>query len=663
MKTFAEFGKRKAGLLEAYDRVLASEILPVANVGKSHLQERRSNLEAERFFVAVCGQIKSGKSTLLNALVFGRPVLPTDDTVMTAKNTLIRHGDSPAIEVQFYSSQEWTVVEAGFCGDDETALHFRTDLKRAAEHGAYKDEYVLPERRIEVADDIDRLRQYVSPVEKGGVLSPFVKQVTVFYPHPWLTHVVLADTPGVNDPLRYREDITKQWIHKAGAVLYVTYAGQAFSSQDVQFLDDYLLHVAPHRRVVAVNKVDLVDDRPTLDAYVNRLMASDDPRLRSIFGKRGSLVYVSAEAGLIERMTRDGADLDDSLSELALWYEEKGYLDPERHCLDLVQALVEERLLQVQGADLLEEHAAFVDTLVQRKARILTAEIEAATGREKSLAMSQAELRQQKAAIEGQIERVNSAFRGFERQLRRALDRAFKSLDDRVRQLTQGASNTIEANLQQVKSISSLARKAAWFLSDAIADRQETIFNALEDVEASVEGLVESCMQEIQRASQDGGNQAVSLEAYLDLSFFDTLRGLKESFRPKATRAKLEETVSDVTNWWQRFWNTSGGLEDARSALWAEAREYLERSLDEGLLIKIQTEVNVKFQKARKRIQEDINAELVLRRREVEELQAGMVDREAEREFIQAQIAKLMNMLERVREFRTELAVLVGGTE
>ena len=160
-----------------------------------------------------------------------------------------------------------------------------------------------------------------------------------------------------------------------------------------------------------------------------------------------------------------------------------------------------------------------------------------------------------------------------------------------------------------------------------------------------------------------GIDHAVSLEAYLDLSFFDTLRGLKESFRPKATRAKLEETVSDVTNWWQRFWNTSGGLEDARSALWAEAREYLERSLDEGLLIKIQTEVNVKFQKARKRIQEDINAELVLRRREVEELQAGMVDREAEREFIQAQIAKLMNMLERVREFRTELAVLVGGTE
>ena len=38
------------------------------------LREAKENLHANRFIVAVCGQMNSGKSTLLNALLFGEEV-------------------------------------------------------------------------------------------------------------------------------------------------------------------------------------------------------------------------------------------------------------------------------------------------------------------------------------------------------------------------------------------------------------------------------------------------------------------------------------------------------------------------------------------------------------------------------------------------------------
>ena len=54
------------------------------------LNEEFLNLKKAPFTVAVCGEVKAGKSTLLNSILFGDNILPTFDTPLTAKLTFIK---------------------------------------------------------------------------------------------------------------------------------------------------------------------------------------------------------------------------------------------------------------------------------------------------------------------------------------------------------------------------------------------------------------------------------------------------------------------------------------------------------------------------------------------------------------------------------------------
>ena len=74
MNDLNSYQKRKELLCRWYDRILeqAELLQPDTDV----LREKLANLRAERFVVAVCGEMNSGKSTLLNALLFGEEVLP-----------------------------------------------------------------------------------------------------------------------------------------------------------------------------------------------------------------------------------------------------------------------------------------------------------------------------------------------------------------------------------------------------------------------------------------------------------------------------------------------------------------------------------------------------------------------------------------------------------
>jgi len=112
MKSFEDFEQRRNALLGAYDSVLASSILPVEETGAAQISERKNNLIANRFIVAVCGRIKAGKSTLINALLFQAPLLPMDHTPHTAKNTLVEHGEKESLQVTFYNCDEWNELTA-----------------------------------------------------------------------------------------------------------------------------------------------------------------------------------------------------------------------------------------------------------------------------------------------------------------------------------------------------------------------------------------------------------------------------------------------------------------------------------------------------------------------------------------------------------------------
>ena len=657
-----QFSEAKERLVRAYERVLSSELLPVGDLDAVAVREKQQNLLSERFFVAVCGRIKCGKSFLLNALVFGAPVLPTDDTVMTAKNTLLCHGDSPGLIVEFYSKEEWGALVKELRRSEGNWIPFESEIRAAAEQGAIKDECILPSRRIDRVSELGALRLYVTPAEKGGRFSPFVKQVTVEHPHPWLAEVTVADTPGVDDPLKFREDITKNWIHKAGAVLYVSYAGQSLAEPDVRFLDEYLLHVPASRRVIAINKIDLVDGMASVEAYLKSLVASGDARTRSIFGERGGIVFTSALGGLIQRMQVSGQALEGELAEYAEILAGRGYLEAENHGVDKLKAKVEERLIRDKGDGLLVEHASFLDALFERKLRILKQEVSSQTSYRETLVKTEKERSADKARVEQQITRLDGRMDEFDRALRRNLDQHFGRLQDDIKDVCDAAVDAIERRLGKYPDIKRIAGNAAWVVRDAVAAQQGALFKKLSAIQTEVETLFKRHMADLQKVlDDDGASGPMRLGVFLDLPIFDTVRQIRASFRTEASRERFDAVVEEFTTGWQRFWNTSGGQDHARDAVANEARDLLDKELEVGLVHQLRAEVYKATQEAKQEIQEQVNRALQTRRQEIDDIERGLKDREDELNRVDRELQTLSDQRGAAEALRAEVSSIGQG--
>ena len=78
------------------------------------IQARDNN----QLIIAIVGQMKAGKSSLLNALLFeGVEVLPTASIPMTAGLTVIQYVEDledQRFEVEYYTKEEWENIKGGY---------------------------------------------------------------------------------------------------------------------------------------------------------------------------------------------------------------------------------------------------------------------------------------------------------------------------------------------------------------------------------------------------------------------------------------------------------------------------------------------------------------------------------------------------------------------
>ena len=83
----------------------------ISEITEVSLEQQLNSLHNEKFTIAICGQVKAGKSTLLNSLFFGDDVLPVFDTPMTAKLTFLEYKKGEkCFTVEFYTYEEWNKI-------------------------------------------------------------------------------------------------------------------------------------------------------------------------------------------------------------------------------------------------------------------------------------------------------------------------------------------------------------------------------------------------------------------------------------------------------------------------------------------------------------------------------------------------------------------------
>ena len=267
--------------LDEYRDVLADcpGVRPIRAIAQEVKAESDALLEEGRLLrLGIVGQIKAGKSTLLNLLLFdGREVLPRAATPMTASLTHIVRNESVGIdqaeiEVEYYSLEEWQEIEthAGEYQKAEEAGRTPADFLKAShdlvemaqKRGVRISDHPDTDTRSSAIDDLNG--QLRSLVGADGELTPLVKSVTIRCGQG-IPNLDIVDTPGLNDPIRSRVRATQRLLAKCDAVLLLSYAGQFMGGADGELLRNTLPAEGITKCVIIGSKFDsaLVDEAST----------------------------------------------------------------------------------------------------------------------------------------------------------------------------------------------------------------------------------------------------------------------------------------------------------------------------------------------------------------------------------------------------------------
>ncbi len=280
-------------LAQAIDRV--ASLGPEFDGDAQKMKALKDRLGEQRFHLAVLGQFKRGKSTMLNALL-GVPLLPASVTPLTAIPTFLSPGPSPQIRIRYEDRRPDEVI--GFQHAD--------DLTHA-------------------------LARYVT--EEGNPHNRLgVKHVEVSYPAPLLEQgVVLIDTPGIGSTLRHNTEVTLSFLPQCDAALFLISADPPLTEVEVAFLKEVRTKVA--RIFFILNKVDYLnpDEQQQVITFLAKTL-----REQAGVTDPGPIFSISARQGLQARRSGDQQ----------LW-ERSGMAELEAY---LVQFLVSDKIEVLQTA-------------------------------------------------------------------------------------------------------------------------------------------------------------------------------------------------------------------------------------------------------------------------------------------------------------------------
>lgn len=171
--------------------------------------------------IALVGAIKAGKSTLINALL-NTDLASMNEIPETASLTkfVASSNGKNYVRLKFYTENEWDVLwksvnDSGVAGNvfleeynSKNAENEKSNYVNKAELYREFDNVVDLKAEVKAWTSSQSSRHYfVKEVEVGLVDSEIPK------------NVVYVDTPGLDDVVEYRSNITREYLSKADAVL------------------------------------------------------------------------------------------------------------------------------------------------------------------------------------------------------------------------------------------------------------------------------------------------------------------------------------------------------------------------------------------------------------------------------------------------------------
>lgn len=316
-----------AALLEA----AAMPASPATEPLVAELRRQRRRLVDVIFHLAVVGQFKRGKSTLLNAMM-GRPLLSTGVLPLTAVPTFLMGGERFGVRLHALNGQ----VEEPTCGDFPSLV-----------------------REVAVA----------TTEEMNSNSGKHLDRVEVTLPNaPWLEEVVLIDTPGIGSTQIHNTRAAHAVLPECDAAIFVTSIDPPITEVEIDYLSQVCAMVS--RVIVVLNKVDLVDavDRSHAIGFLERILASRPEKAldRHVFAISARTALVARCAGDEPTLLTSGLRVLEDYVRSTLVEEKRSLLEwsiftKVRHVADELLAAAEmaEKVLALPLAELETKRASF----------------------------------------------------------------------------------------------------------------------------------------------------------------------------------------------------------------------------------------------------------------------------------------------------------------
>ena len=254
---------------------------------------QRAQQDARKLSIGIVGAMKAGKSSFLNACIFGgRDVLPKAATPMTAALTRIRYSETPQATVHFYERKDWEKIEdnaqkyeeqlntkysnyckiydrshadstEGVCSKQvfERAL-FQLDVSEVLKSAKELTQMVgsnsailehLGDADVLDGDIMAKLQDYVGA---RGRFTPIVNYVELEVNLPELEDLEIVDTPGLNDPIVSRSYATRQFLRACDVVILLSPCSQFMDANTVGLMANGLPDNGVRKVIVVGSKLD-----------------------------------------------------------------------------------------------------------------------------------------------------------------------------------------------------------------------------------------------------------------------------------------------------------------------------------------------------------------------------------------------------------------------
>ena len=211
--------------------------------------------------VSFIGQMKAGKSTLINALIFGEEILPTSETPETTVLTEIKYGNNRTV-VHFISQESFneivkfkdTQIDEADEEKKKMQLCYEKLYRRILEIDDY-EQYFGTTKVLE--GNIHETSSYYDDyIGSKGKYVCLVDHMEIFINDKNIENIVVLDTPGFNDPFAIRNTVTYAALMKSDVILYVTSPDSFLDQIDINKLKSQVSKAGIGKMVICLNHMD-----------------------------------------------------------------------------------------------------------------------------------------------------------------------------------------------------------------------------------------------------------------------------------------------------------------------------------------------------------------------------------------------------------------------